>query len=303
MKFGIVWRVIGEKVEKTKLSFSWITSWEEFKIWESSTNLAIRRTYELEILNLYVSSGKPFLYLTGECSFCAKSSNFLLDDIFGRGNRSELDFEPNWRERLICSRCNLNNRIRMVYSYICDSSSNDRVWITEQSTSFFRALSTKFNHIVGSEFLGTDLASGTIHVNGVRHEDLTKSSFKDSSFDLVITLDVLEHVESNAEALSEIYRVLKTGGKLVATFPFDRSNSKNFERVRRNDDNSLTFFAPPEYHGNPASSEPILCFRHFGWQILQDLKDVGFSDSRIGLSWSESFMNLGPEQVLLVATK
>lgn len=290
-------------MESSKLAFSWVSSWEEFKDWEISIDLAKRRSYEAELIKEYLSSERPFLFLKGECSFCARKSNFLLDDFFGQGNLGELDFAPNWRERLICSRCNLNNRLRMVYSFLSEFSKVDRIWLTEVNTSFYRALSTKFNQIMGSEFLGSDLAPGTYNEKGVRHEDLTNNSFEDSTFDCVVTLDVLEHVEIINRAFSELHRVLKIGGKLVATFPFDRDNPRNFERARRNNDGSMTFFAPPEFHGDPASKQPILCFRHFGWQILQDLKDIGFSDARIGLTWSESLVNVGPEQVLLVATK
>ena len=34
---------------------------------------------------------------------------------------------------------------------------------------------------------------------------------------------------------------------------------------------------PPEYHGDPASSTGILSFRAFGWRILDDMREAGFS--------------------------
>lgn len=43
--------------------------------------------------------------------------------------------------------------------------------------------------------------------------------FADASFDLVTTLDVLEHIDDDRAALGEIARVLKPGGRLVATVP------------------------------------------------------------------------------------
>ncbi|HAV43452.1 TPA: hypothetical protein DCX15_05500 [bacterium] len=45
--------------------------------------------------------------------------------------------------------------------------------------------------------------------------------FEDSSFDVIICSEVLEHVPSPHRAISEIYRILKPGGKLLLTVPFD----------------------------------------------------------------------------------
>ncbi|MCC2668215.1 MAG: type 11 methyltransferase [Armatimonadetes bacterium] len=49
--------------------------------------------------------------------------------------------------------------------------------------------------------------------------DLTLLPFRTGSFDVVSALDVIEHVEQDARAVSEIARVLRPGGILVATVP------------------------------------------------------------------------------------
>ncbi|MBI2048135.1 MAG: class I SAM-dependent methyltransferase [Parcubacteria group bacterium] len=46
-----------------------------------------------------------------------------------------------------------------------------------------------------------------------------KLPFPDQSFDLVSILDVLEHMDSDEQALGEIFRVLKTEGLLLLTVP------------------------------------------------------------------------------------
>lgn len=43
--------------------------------------------------------------------------------------------------------------------------------------------------------------------------------FEDSSFDLVTALDVLEHVENEAQTVAEMARVLRPSGTLLATVP------------------------------------------------------------------------------------
>lgn len=49
--------------------------------------------------------------------------------------------------------------------------------------------------------------------------DLTALSFKDESFDKIICSEVLEHIPEDGRAVSELYRVLKKGGKIGATVP------------------------------------------------------------------------------------
>lgn len=44
--------------------------------------------------------------------------------------------------------------------------------------------------------------------------------FEDESFDLVIMVEVLEHVHNPSLAIDEIHRVLKPGGQLLLTTPF-----------------------------------------------------------------------------------
>ncbi|MCD6386439.1 class I SAM-dependent methyltransferase [Candidatus Sumerlaeota bacterium] len=43
--------------------------------------------------------------------------------------------------------------------------------------------------------------------------------FSDNVFDKVVILDCLEHIEEDGKVLSEVYRVLKDGGKLILTVP------------------------------------------------------------------------------------
>ena len=50
--------------------------------------------------------------------------------------------------------------------------------------------------------------------------DVTNLGFSDNSFDYIFMLEVLEHVTEPSDAMSEIYRCLKPGGKLFMSTPF-----------------------------------------------------------------------------------
>jgi hypothetical protein len=60
---------------------------------------------------------------------------------------------------------------------------------------------------------------------------------------------------------------------------------------------------PPEYHGDPLSSNGCLCFYHFGWEILDELNTIGFKDANALLYWSQDYGYLGEEQIIFTATK
>jgi len=54
---------------------------------------------------------------------------------------------------------------------------------------------------------------------GVLQGDATRLPFADDSFDRVITSEVLEHIQSDTQAIGELVRVLKPGGAFAATVP------------------------------------------------------------------------------------
>lgn len=57
------------------------------------------------------------------------------------------------------------------------------------------------------------------NITNVKKVNGIKLPFRDSTFDLVIALDVLEHIKEDSKALKEWHRVLKPGGKLLITVP------------------------------------------------------------------------------------
>lgn len=69
---------------------------------------------------------------------------------------------------------------------------------------------------------GAMVEAGEIPVEryvGVLQGDATRLPFADGSFDRVITSEVLEHIQHDVDAISELARVLRPGGTFAATVP------------------------------------------------------------------------------------
>ena len=54
---------------------------------------------------------------------------------------------------------------------------------------------------------------------GVLRGDACRLPFPDATFDVVITSEVLEHIQDDVAAIAEMVRVLKPGGRFAATVP------------------------------------------------------------------------------------
>ncbi|MCW8995361.1 MAG: class I SAM-dependent methyltransferase, partial [Psychromonas sp.] len=59
--------------------------------------------------------------------------------------------------------------------------------------------------------------------------DLTKLDFNNNSFDAILCYHVLEHIEDDKKAISELYRILKPGGWAILQSPIDTDREKTFE--------------------------------------------------------------------------
>lgn len=110
--------------------------------------------------------------------------------------------------------------------------------------------------------------------NGIRCENLEKMTFEDSSFDLIITQDVFEHIMNPAAALREISRVLKPGGAHVFTMPWYPKLKQTVQRAKMVN-GEIEFLEEPVYHGNPIDTEGSLVT--FDWGL--DFTDYIYKNS------------------------
>ena len=210
----------------------------------------------------------------------------------------------NWREGLLCEQCHVNARVRFCLGLMLrEAGPGARAYLTEQATFAYVAARKLFAHAIGSEFV-TDperaaMLGGYIReITGdptqeLRHEDATSLSFADASFEVVGSFEVLEHVPDFRKALAEFARILTPGGTLVLTAPFLPHSAETLVRAKRAPDGTIEHLLEPEYHGNPVDDGGVLCFYHFGWDLLDELRAAGFSKAEIVMQWSPAFGYLG----------
>jgi SAM-dependent methyltransferase len=65
----------------------------------------------------------------------------------------------------------------------------------------------------------SQLFSRRSNLNRVIFDDMTNSHLPDEQFDLVVAIEVLEHVEEDEQFVSEVRRVMKTGASFLMTTP------------------------------------------------------------------------------------
>lgn len=229
-----------------------------------------------------LDSGDP---LEGYCIACG-----LVQPLAGAlGQASATDV----REGLICPRCRLSARVRACLGELSRYARPDaRIYLTEQSTLAYAWMQARYRHLAGSEFAPdanrrAALAQSLREMGGhgdIRHEDATCLTFRSGSLDAIASFDVLEHIPDYQEALAEFARTLVPGGVLLATFPFN-DESRTLVRASIAGDGSIVHHHPAEYHGDPIG-DPILCYYHFGWDILDSAREAGFSAAEMVMPWA-----------------
>lgn len=255
--------------------------------------------------SLIDSSKIEYFAVDGYCVPCSKKVSFLVDMQSG-GFRQDNSWLPNWRERLECPLCRMNNRQRLMATLVkqeLDVHHRKHVYFMEQVTPIYNwATATFKNHAtVGSEYLGHECEGGAI-INGIRHEDVENLSFPDGALDLIVSNDVLEHVPNPARGFAECARVLKVGGVMLATIPFHCNSNESTIRAKIVN-HQLVHILPPSYHGNPVSADGSLVFTDFGWDVLQLFREARFSDAVVEMYASAKYGHLGGGQLVFRLTR
>jgi len=157
----------------------------------------------------------------GKCVACQRNVSTFLP--FRSGTKSlspflrDLALVGSDLERFRCPRCGSTDRERHLLAYVRaknlfqDPSQRVLHFAPEPYIQAF-LMNTGTGRYVRADLFPRDAEMERV--------DITAMPYGDASFDVVIANHVLEHVDKPAAALSEIHRVLGTGGIAILQTPF-----------------------------------------------------------------------------------
>ncbi len=285
-------------------SIDWFQSKSEYDLWRGNHHTTLAQRFARELTVLPVAAG-PFA-VAGYCVACESHQEFTVDSGANDTQPGLLHASINWRESLLCPCCGLNNRMRAsidLFTAHRAGIASGNVYMTEQVTPLYGWMNNRYLGVTGSEYLGEGNSGGTTY-DGIRHEDTTHLSFASDSLDCVLSFDVLEHIPDYSLAINEMFRCLRPGGFLLLSAPFVSDNDQTIVRARLLPDGGIDHLLPAEYHGNPTAPDSgSLCYYHFGWDLLDELKKAGFTAARVVSYYSFERGNFGKPQLFFWASK
>ncbi len=117
-----------------------------------------------------------------------------------------------------CPRCNSKARHRRDWLFLAEKTNllTEPLRLLHVSPKY--AISRRLTKIPAIDFVGVDL-EGRPHAP--LKVDIQDIPFESNSFDAIICIHVLEHVENDTCAMGELFRVLKPGGWALISVPID----------------------------------------------------------------------------------
>ena len=166
-------------------------------------------------------------------------------------------------ENFSCPRCGAHDRERHLLMYFDHAGMWKR--IAGANVLHFapeRVLAARISNARPARYVKADLMPAA---EGITREDISKLSFGDRTFGVVIANHVLEHVADDRAAMKEIFRVLEPGGVAVLQTPYSDKLSSTFEDESiRDEEGRLQAFGQEDH------------VRLYGRDLFSRLQGAGF---------------------------
>ena len=196
-----------------------------------------------------------------------------------------------------CYNCESTERERHIYLYL-----KEKVKLFTEK-KYFKVLhiapekklsAILYNFGLGEYVCGDLIAAGyeNIYPEYVRKMDVLNIPYEDNYFDLVICNHVLEHIPNDADAMKELFRVLKAKGIAILQVPISKIMEKTFE--------DFTVVTPQDRARIFGQPDHV---RIYGQDYPERLSATGFTVERINLSSEFRNMGLMEDEDIFVARK
>ncbi len=198
---------------------------------------------------------RPLIY------FFFKGSNFT-DPIDGKSYRKFLPYGYGKQRKNALSPGTLSlERHRQMWLYLQNETNfftkNYKVLHIAPEQEFLR----KFKKMKNLDYTSADLFSPIVDVKA----DILDLPFEDESFDVIFCNHVLEHIEEDAKAMDELFRVMRKGGWGIFQVPMKNSLEKTFE--------DFTITDPKERQKHFGQYDHV---RWYGMDYFDRLRNAGF---------------------------
>ncbi len=146
-------------------------------------------------------------------------------NVCGSEFRKFLPYGRSGRDNALCPNCLSLERHRLMYMYL------------QRKTDFFKAdlkllhvapeycFIDRFEKMKNLDYITADIESPLAKVK----MDIHRIPFEANTFDVAFCNHVMEHVDDDIKAMSELYRVLKPGGWAIIQSPQDWSKATTYE--------------------------------------------------------------------------
>lgn len=145
--------------------------------------------------------------------------------VCGHKFRKMLPYGNKAGENRLCPVCLSLERHRLMWLYLTEYSdffkNNYKVLHIAPEQPFLKRFKTAKN----LDYTTADIVSPIADL----HFDIMQIPLHDNTYDWVICNHVLEHVENDIDAMKEILRILKPGGKAILQVPINYSYSETHE--------------------------------------------------------------------------
>lgn len=166
-----------------------------------------------------------FSYLFSRIMSLFYRGNNVECPVCGSHFRKFLPYGNQGVDNRLCPKCLSLERHRLIWLFLKEKTNffdaNLKVLHIAPEQPFLK----RFKSLEKLDYVTADLLSPIADVK----MDIRDMPFEENNFDVVMCNHVLEHIDNEEKATSEIFRVLKKGGWAILQVPLDPSLAETFE--------------------------------------------------------------------------